>query len=99
MTQSTSARMTGNSPSPSEALCETRARGHGVYGPTARACSTCTAAPFRHERRLLDWWPMRRFEYPPSGVRDRDAADVDDLLARLNGLTLDCCEPAAEQAA
>jgi hypothetical protein len=42
---------------------------------------------------------MQRFKNPPSRIRDRDAANIDRLVARLNGLTLDCCEPAAEEPA
>jgi hypothetical protein len=44
-------------------------------------------------------WPMRRFEYLPSGIRDRDAANFDRLVARLNGLELNRCEPATSEAA
>jgi hypothetical protein len=42
---------------------------------------------------------MQRFEYPPSGIRDRDAAKFDRLDARLNGFTLNYCEPATKEAA
>jgi hypothetical protein len=35
----------------------------------------------------------------PSVVRNRYAANFDRLVARLNGLTLDCCQPAAQQIA
>jgi hypothetical protein len=51
------------------------------------------------QRRSLGIWPMQRFEYPPSGIRDRDAAKLDCLLARLNGFTLNCREPATKEAA
>jgi hypothetical protein len=44
-------------------------------------------------------WPMQRFEYPPSGIRDRDAAKLDRLVARRNGFTLNCREPATKEAA
>jgi hypothetical protein len=70
-----------------------------VYTPTAPVVRRQYGSTVPGTRGSLDCWPMRRFEYPPSGVRDRDAANIDDLLARLNGLTLDCCEPAAEEAA
>jgi hypothetical protein len=51
------------------------------------------------ETRSLSFWPIRRFECPPPGIRDRDAANFDGLIGRLNGLTLNCCEPATEEAA
>jgi hypothetical protein len=51
------------------------------------------------QRRSLGIWPMQRFEYPPSGIRDRDAAKLDCLVARLNGFTLNCREPATKEAA
>lgn len=56
----------------------------------------------RHTRpssRSLNFWPMRRFECLPSGIRNHDTANFDSLIARLNGLTLDRCEPAGKQAA
>jgi hypothetical protein len=39
------------------------------------------------------------FERPPSAVRNRDAVDFDRAVAGLNGLTLDRCEPTAEEVA
>jgi hypothetical protein len=51
------------------------------------------------QRGSLGIWPMQCFEYPPSGIRDRDAAKFDRLVARLNGFTLNCCEPTTKEAA
>jgi hypothetical protein len=42
---------------------------------------------------------MQRFECAPSGIRNHEAVNFDSLVARLNGLTLDCCELGAEEAA
>ena len=44
-------------------------------------------------------FPMQRFECPPTSFSDRDAANFDSLVARLNGLTLDGRELATEEAA
>jgi hypothetical protein len=42
---------------------------------------------------------MQCLECPPPRIRDHDAANFDRLVARFNRLTLDCCEPALEEAA
>jgi hypothetical protein len=41
---------------------------------------------------------MQCLECQPSGIGDHYAANFDRLVGRLNGLTLDCCELAAEDA-
>jgi hypothetical protein len=42
---------------------------------------------------------MQCSECPPPGIRDRDAANFDRLVARFNRLTLDFCEPTLEKVA